>query len=365
MFERAVYRERRAGVQRQLEAGEAFLITSPINVTYLTGFTGDSSYLLLTSTDCLILSDGRYEIQLAEQCPDVPVALRQRSEQIMDYAAAKIREYGPRHLRVEAHVLSHAQYEQLAAIEDLEVVDGHRTVEGLRAIKGAEELECIERAVDIAERAMRSVLPLLNRRHSEREIALRLEHVMQELGASASAFPIIVAAGPRAALPHAEPSSARLGGASLILVDWGATYQGYRSDLTRVWATSRIPTDLERGFEAVSAAQLAAIEALRPGVSTEEVDRAARQVLAEAGLADRFNHGLGHGIGLEIHESPFVGREAVELRPGMVITVEPGVYFPGQGGIRIEDDVLITEDGHRLLSRLPRTLAGNRIELLD
>ncbi len=172
--------------------------------------------------------------------------------------------------------------------------------------------------------------------------------------------------GRERALAHATPGNSQIGSAAFVLIDWGATLEGYRSDLTRVLLTSKIPPKFVRVYETVLAAQTAAIAAMRPGVMVSEIDRVAREVVADAGMGKRFNHGLGHGIGLDIHEAPRLGKNHDRpLQAGMVVTVEPGVYYPGWGGVRIEDDILITPTGCEILSSLPRDLEGNRVSLLD
>ncbi|RMF40950.1 MAG: aminopeptidase P family protein [Planctomycetota bacterium] len=361
-FSANTFARRRRKLQQQLDGADAFLIVGPSNVRYLTGFTGDSTYLLLDKSQCWMLSDPRYEVQIAEQCPNVPLLLRKPNETIPEFAAQQLLELGMQRVRVEFHLLS---VRASLVFGDIELIDAEQAVERLRMIKDADELSILERAVAIAEHAMEAVLPVLHSRLSERQVAHELERLMRSLGATGCSFPPIVAVGARAALPHAEPGETTLGAHGLLLIDWGATYMGYRSDLTRVFATSRIPAKLARAYEAVAAAKSEAIEAMKPGVATGEVDDVVRRVLREYRLESRFNHGLGHGLGLDIHEGPRMGRGATAtLEPGMVVTVEPGVYFPGLGGIRIEDDVLITDSGAHVLSRLPRSLDENRRTLL-
>ncbi len=361
-FSAQTFARRRRSLQRQLRGADAFLVLGTSNVSYLTGFTGDSTFLLLDKSHCWLLSDPRYEVQIAEQCPGIPLLVRKPNETIEQFAADQLRELGLRRVRVEFHKLS-MQAGQL--FEGIELIDAECAVEHLRAIKDSEELKVLQHAIAIAEHVMQAVLPVLHRKMTERDLADELERLIRSLGATGCSFPPIVAVGANAALPHAQPGMTPLESHGLLLVDWGATYMGYRSDLTRVFLTSRIPAKLARAYEAVEAAQRAAIEAMGPGVSTAEVDAVARRVLAEYRLERHFNHGLGHGIGLDIHENPRMGSGSlVTLEPGMVVTVEPGVYFPGIGGIRLEDDVLVTESGTRVLSCMPRTMDENRCELL-
>jgi len=228
-------------------------------------------------------------------------------------------------------------------------------VEHLRQVKDKYELSLIRRAIEIAERSFAVVRAGLRRDQSERQIGDDLEHQIRLFGGDGPAFASIVAVGPRSALPHAKLTDACVGSGDILLVDWGAQWKLYKSDLTRVLLTGKISTKLRRVYEVVLCAQARAIAAIRPGAATPEVDAAARSALSEAGLNRRFNHGIGHGFGLEIHESPRMSRKNTALlKAGMVVTVEPGVYIPGWGGIRIEDDILVTRNGHEVLTSVPK-----------
>jgi Xaa-Pro aminopeptidase len=242
-------------------------------------------------------------------------------------------------------------------------------VEQLRAIKDADEIAQIRIAIDLAQRAFAMFRAMLRLDDTEKELADALEMDVRRVGAAGTSFPPIVAVGERSALPHAPPSSKRVRESPLLLVDWGASgpFLGgwapsapYKSDLTRVLLThnnGRCDPKLEEVAGVVLRAQQSAIEALRPGIAARAVDETARNVIAQAGYGQFFTHGLGHGIGLEIHEAPFfkAGNETI-LQPGMVVTVEPGIYLPGWGGVRIEDDVLVTPDGCEVLTSLSREL---------
>ena len=231
---------------------------------------------------------------------------------------------------------------------------------GFREVKSEAELRAIRKAVRVAEGAFaeltgRGAEAFVGR--PEREVAAELDYLMRLGGASAPSFETIVAAGPHAALPHYRPGSTRIRRGRPVLIDWGAKVGGYCSDLTRVVFLDRIPPQLAEVYQVVLRAQEAGLRACGPGVSGGEVDAAAREVVAEAGYGEAFTHGLGHGLGLEVHEGPRLGRKVEHgLAAGMVVTVEPGVYLPGVGGVRIEDDVQVTSSGRRKLSRLPRDL---------
>lgn len=345
---------------RQLDRIEvdALLVTDETNVGYLSGFTGDSSALLVERARATVISDGRFETQLREECPDLAVAIRPPFEASGAFLAGIIRERSLRRVGFEADQMSVAGFTRLnKETPGIDWVETSNEVEQLRTIKDADEIATIREAVQIAERAFRSVGPRITPQTTEREIAFELEAVMRSLGADGVSFPPIVAAGPAGALPHYRPGPTAVGDTPTLLVDWGASYQGYASDLTRVLTLSPPPPRFREAYEAVLESQLAAIEAIGPGVGAKEIDGIARRILATAGLADAFKHSLGHGLGREVHESPRIAAVSEDmLRPGMVVTVEPGVYFEGQFGIRIEDDVLVTETGYEVLGRLPKGL---------
>lgn len=340
------------------------LISSPINVSYLTGFSGDASFLLVGRQRSLLVSDARFTEQLAEECPGLDTYIRPPTQRPLQAIAHGLEQLGHRNIGFESGHLTVAEFETLR--DKLPAVSwkgGTDRVERLRLVKDDGELAQIRAAITIAERAFQAFCATVGADDTERELCDALEGFLRKAGGKGSSFPPIVAAGPRAALPHAPPTTGRVGEAELLLVDWGAAGRFYKSDLTRVLDTRRNgPTPangakLEQVHDVVLRAQQAAIRTIRPGVKGHEVDAAARQVIAEAGYGACFGHGLGHGIGLEVHEGPALrpNSEAV-LAPGMIVTVEPGIYLPGWGGVRIEDDVLVTPDGCEVLSHLPREL---------
>jgi Xaa-Pro aminopeptidase len=227
----------------------------------------------------------------------------------------------------------------------------------LRQIKDREEVAEIRQAVRYAEKAFAAIRVTLRPEQTEKEIADALDYQLRRFGARGSSFPPIVAAGPRGALPHATPGDEPVGEQESVLIDWGAAGRLYKSDLTRVLVTGRISPKLRRIYGLVLAAQTQAIAAIGPGVAAQEVDAVARGVIAAAGYGRRFGHGLGHGLGLEVHEAPrLTAASSTVLQAGMVVTVEPGIYLPGWGGVRIEDDVLVTRRGHEVLTTAPKQL---------
>ena len=337
---------------------EALLVSSEPNVTYLSGFTGDSSYLLLTRDKELKISDGRYDTQIAEECPGLEMDIRRAGVLIHEQTIKILRSAKIARLAIEAESMSVATRDRIA--EKLPKMEfGHSTgmVESLRQCKDKEELALIREAIRIAEASFAAIRADLRPEQTEAQVGDALEREIRAIGGDGPAFPTIVASGPRAALPHAGVSRACVGESDHVLIDWGAQWKLYKSDLTRVLVTGKISTKLRRVYEVVSMAQARAIAAIRPGVETTVVDGAARGVIAAAGFGRRFNHGTGHGFGLEIHEAPkMTSKNTAQLQPGMVVTVEPGVYLPGWGGIRIEDDVLVTRNGHEVLTSAPKRL---------
>ena len=358
---------RREAIRAELAKGDAdaILVASETNVAYLTGFSGDSTLLLLTPDRAIVVSDGRYAEQLGIECPDVDAKIRPVGQTMPAAVAEAVGALGIRRLAFEAAWTSVAWLEAFkTATTTVDVVGTSGWVEALRAVKDDEEIAATREAIGVAERGYHAIRSEAFPGRSEKDLADSLEFHLRKLGAAGSSFPPIVAVGPNSALPHARPSAAsRVPETGFLLLDWGANGPPYKSDLTRMLTLGPPSDRFAEVYGAVLAAQARAIEAIRPGVKADVVFQAARAALDECGLLDRFTHGLGHGIGLNIHESPSIGREPeAVLRPGMVVTVEPGVYLPGWGGVRIEDDVLVTEDGVEVLSGLPRDLGSTRLD---
>lgn len=362
------YEARRERLIASLKPGsDAFLVSHPTNVRYLTGFTGDASYLIVNLTRTILVSDGRFTEQIAGECPGLDTHIRSLKETTLEALAGVISKLGVRKLSFESNRLTVADFDALK--EKLKGVDLHPTkevIEWIRAIKDEAEVAIIRRAITAAERAFEAFRVELRRGDSEVELADRMEFLIRRNGGRRSSFEPITAGGERSALAHAPPTDRLLTAGGWLLVDWGAVVDGYCSDLTRLlipntqhFRSSNSPgIDLPRlatAYRALDGARRRAIAAVRPGVATKAVDAEARAALEQAGMADKFTHGLGHGIGLEVHEKPGLRMNSDDvLVAGMVITIEPGVYFPGWGGIRIEDDVLVTADGCEVLSSLPR-----------
>jgi Xaa-Pro aminopeptidase len=341
---------------------DLLLVTDSVNLRYLTGFTGSHGLALIAAGDRphSFLTDFRYETQSAEQVPPqferriVPIDL-------IEAAAGELAQVQGGRLGFEEGALTVKQHIRLRDLlpPAWELVPSGDLVEELREVKDPPELARICAAAELADEALRAVLEAGLVGRTEREVAIDLELRMRRLGAQAPSFPSIVAAGPHSALPHAEPRDVAIPHGTLVTIDWGATHEGYCSDCTRTYATGeRLPEGAREVYELVLRAQLAGLAAVRPGPSGREIDRAARDVIELAGHGEHFGHGLGHGVGMEVHEGPRLSRTAGEqpLRAGAIVTVEPGVYIPGYYGVRIEDLLAVTDDGALVLSGLPKEL---------
>jgi Xaa-Pro aminopeptidase len=337
---------------------EALLVTNFHNVTYLTGFTGDDSYLLVTLDRELLVTDMRYTTQLEEECTKLPLEVRVPGVTMLEAVTKVLQSAKIERLGLEGHSATMSFERSLKKeLPKIKLAATENLVERLRIVKDTHEIAATRKACQQAQRAFEVVRASLTPNMTEFEVATELEYQARRFGAKALSFSPIVAVGPRAALPHARPSQRRLLESDFVLIDWGANSGLYMSDLTRVLVTGKISPKLRKIYGVVLKAQLAAIEAIRPGRTCEQVDRVARKIISRAGFGKAFGHGLGHGTGLEIHEAPrlAVGQKT-KLRPGMIVTVEPGVYLPGWGGVRIEDDVLVTRNGHEVLTSVPKQL---------
>jgi Xaa-Pro aminopeptidase len=364
--------ERRSQLVQGLssEGVEALLVSNPVNVTYLTGFSGESSYLVLGRERAVLLSDARFTQQLQEECLGLEVFIRPTGQTLHQATAEVLDKLGFRAVGFERAHLTVAEWELLRELAPAISWKAIRdTVEKLRAIKDPSEISQIREAIAIAERAFRAFQAMLRPCESEKELCDALEMYVRRFGGQCTSFPSIVAIGERSALPHAPPTHRRVSEAELLLVDWGASGRFYKSDLTRILVTRKNSaffepvkqttpgTKLESVYHVVLHAQEQALRQLRPGLKGHDVDAEARRVIAEAGFGEFFGHGLGHGLGLQVHEAPALRPNSTAvLEAGMVVTVEPGIYLPGWGGVRIEDDVLMTPDGCEVLTNLTKDL---------
>ena len=326
------------------------------NLRYLTGFTGSNGSLLVLGGKSILFTDPRYQIQASQE---VTCRVKIAKGPLVAAVAAAIARLGLKRIGYEPARMTCDAYESLKARlpmrASLEAVKGW--IEELRMVKSSAEIALIRRSVETNSRAFEQAVARILPGMTEQDLAAELEYRMRRLGAEKPAFETIVAAGVRSALPHAQPTAARLKPRGLVLVDMGAQQDGYCSDMTRMLYLGAPTAKVMRVYRAVLEAQLAAIAAVRPGASTAAVDRAARRVLKGYGLDRAFVHSTGHGLGLEIHEPPRLGkRDKTRLEAGMAITIEPGVYLEGFGGVRIEDTVLVTGTGCEILTPTSKEL---------
>ncbi|MCL6598452.1 MAG: Xaa-Pro peptidase family protein [Alicyclobacillus macrosporangiidus] len=336
---------------------EAMLVSSPENRRYVSGFTGTSANVLVTADRALVITDFRYTQQAKAQCTGFEVVQQQASHAgaFLELLAEVVQSLGVKAVGFEQDYLTYGEVERYRALE--KTVPGFTwvpvsgVVERLRIVKDEAEIAILEEAARIADEAFEHVLGVLRPGLTERDVALELEIQMRKRGASGAAFDTIVASGWRSAMPHGVASDKVLEAGDLVTMDFGALYQGYCSDLTRTVVIGKANPRQREIYERVLEAQRLALAAVRPGTTGRELDAVARDALARHGLAEAFGHSLGHGIGLAIHEDPRISKSGEDvLEPGMVITIEPGVYLPEWGGVRIEEDVLVTPDGGRVLT---------------
>jgi Xaa-Pro aminopeptidase len=341
----------------------ALLISSFPDVSYITGFEGDDSWAVFMPDKVFLISDSRYSEQIDRECPWVSAVIRKKglSEELIRIARReKISLLG-----IQAESLTLQQFNivlSAARSAHIRLKSVQNVIVELRHIKDAYEIKLIERAIAIAEQGFQRVTAKIRAGMTENDLAGLLTYEMRRCGASDAGFPPIVAAGPNGSLPHYRPGQVRVGDNMPLLVDWGAVYQGYRSDLTRVVFLGKIQPRMREIYQIVLDAQQSAIAAIRPGATGKQIDKIARRIIAKAGYGSKFGHSLGHGIGRDIHEQISLSpRSKVILKQGMIVTVEPGIYLPGIGGVRIEDDVLVTESGCRVLSHLPKDINSARL----
>jgi Xaa-Pro aminopeptidase len=325
------------------------LVTTPVNVQYLTGFESSNAALLIDDERAVLFSDFRY----AEAARDV------QGVEFVEVERALIRGVAP---HVDGRVAFESAHLPYAAWEELkrtgaELIPGGGVVERLRAVKSAEELERIERATEITNEAYERLAQERFVGRTERDVAWTFDSFLHELGAHGSSFPTTVASGPHGAIPHAHSGDRVIEKGETVVVDAGAVFEGYVSDCTRTFATGELPGELKRAYDVCLEAQLAALDAVKSGVTGSDADAVARSEIADAGFGTNFGHGLGHGVGLLVHEAPTLRPESKDvLEPDNVVTVEPGIYLPGVGGIRIEDLVVVRDDGPVILTSFPKEL---------
>ncbi len=343
----------------------ALLVTNLTNIRYLTGFSGSAALLLVMYNQSILTTDSRYEVQVKEETADIarstsleivvssPSMPDAQKDAIMEFIGSS----GIDSLAMESDNITWAAQQRWAEVFaenklDIAFTPQGGLVEQLRLIKDSNEIALMEKAAAIADEALRESIPTLDGSPTESQFALEIDWWMRRLGAEDRAFDTIVAAGPNGAKPHAKPSSTTISGDDAIVVDFGATFGGYCSDMTRtICSNGHLNGELAGVYDIVLHAQQAGIDMLKPGVKCADIDNACRNIIENAGYGDNFNHSTGHGVGLDVHEMPVLSsRSESELQEGMVVTVEPGIYIPDVGGVRIEDMLVITANGSKSLT---------------
>lgn len=329
---------------------DAFLVAALPNIRYLSGFTGSAAALLVGPETDVFVTDGRYRNQIVDEI-DLSLEVVIIREKLLLAAVAVARERAIGRLAFERAHLSVAAWESWREAGPPEPVGVEGWIEGLRAVKSPAELEAMRRAAAAADRAFAAILDHVRPGVEERVLALELDRRLLEAGADGPAFETIVAFGERSAMPHARPTRRALARGELVLFDFGAVVDGYHSDVSRTVTCGAPPPELAAVYDIVLQAQMAAIQGLRAGLTGREADRLARDPIERAGYGERFDHSLGHGLGLEVHEAPRLSRTSEDLlEPHMVVTIEPGVYIEKKGGVRIEDDVVVGPHGVEVLT---------------
>ncbi|MGE5702212.1 MAG: M24 family metallopeptidase [Clostridia bacterium] len=335
---------------------EGFLTDSAANRRYLSGFTGSTGTVLVSEKDAKFITDFRYVDQAKEQCAGFEVVNNQRS--MITAIAEQVKAMGIKRLGFEKKAVSYGTFQDWsAALEGVELVPTVGIVEELRMFKDENEISTIRTAACIADDAFTHILPFIKPGAREIDIALEMEFYMRKQGATAAAFDIIVASGVRGALPHGVASMKIIEAGDMVTLDFGALYKGYCSDITRTVSVGEPNPKLKEIYDIVLKAQLNGVENIRAGMTGKEADALTRDIIAAAGYGDAYGHSAGHSFGLEVHESPSLSTVSESiLEPGMMVTVEPGIYVSGLGGVRIEDDVLITENGCEIITKSTKEL---------
>ncbi|TCP70617.1 M24 family metallopeptidase [Baia soyae] len=351
--------KRLANLRREMmsQGIEVYLITNPYNRRYITGFTGSSGVAIVTEKEAVFVTDFRYIDQVKAECPHFRLEL-QSSLDIWHTVRESIKKLGLKKVSFEATHMTFAQFQALSQGDSsIEYIPAPQIIEELRMIKSEDELSIIRQAATIADRTFEQIIQYIQPGLKESEVQLRLKVLMMEMGATGPSFDIIVASGWRGALPHGVASDKVIEKGDLVTLDFGAAYQGYVSDLTRTVMVGKPNEKQKEIYDIVLEAERKAVDALRPGMTGMEADAVARDLITQRGYGAYFGHGTGHGIGLEVHEGPRLSQAGSNvLKPGNVVTVEPGIYLSDFGGVRIEDDVLITESGHEVLTHCTKEL---------
>ncbi|WP_071460097.1 M24 family metallopeptidase [Bacillus massilinigeriensis] len=334
---------------------DAILIASDYNRRYMTGFTGSAGAVLITGEKALFITDFRYTEQAAKQCEGYEIV--KQASMLLEEVGIQCGKLGVGRLGFEEDHTTFASYRELGKATDAELVPVSNEIEKLRLIKTDAEIKILKEAAEIADHAFEHIIEFIRPGVTELDVSNELEFFMRKQGAVSSSFDIIVASGYRSALPHGVASNKVIETGDLVTMDYGAYYNGYISDITRTVAVGEPSAKLREIYEVVREAQLRGLQGLKPGMTGREADALTRDYISSKGYGEYFGHSTGHGIGLEVHEGPSLSMKSDSvLEPGMAVTVEPGIYIPNVGGVRIEDDTIITKDGNEKLTHSTKEL---------
>ena len=352
MFSKRIETLRKVMAERGLDA---VLLQGDVNRNYMSGFKGDESYSIITMDKAIFITDSRFTEQATQEVKDYEVREYQRPfEAFLDKI---VKEFNIKKIGFEENVLTYELYNSYKEAVSCELIPLNGVIETLREIKCEKEIEIMRKAQNIADKGFEHILKFIKPGMTEREIGLELEFYMRKLGATGLSFPSIVASGVRSSLPHGMATEKVVENGDFLTLDFGVVYDGYCSDMTRTIVIGEPNEKMKEIYNVVLKAQEAALKAVKPGISCYDLDKIARDIITEAGYGEYFGHGLGHGVGRVVHELPMVNFRSKEiLKPGMVITDEPGIYIPNFGGVRIEDIILVTEDGYEVFSKSPKEL---------
>lgn len=334
---------------------QAMLVTSDINRRYMTGFTGTAGVSVITLEDAYFITDFRYTEQANEQVKGFEII--EHKGLIQDEVGNLVKKLALDHIGFEKNHLTYGQYEIYKNKINAPLLPADNIIERIRLIKDSEEINILKKACKIADDAFEHILSYIKPGTKEIDVANELEFFMRKQGATSSSFDMIVASGLRSSLPHGVASEKQIQAGELVTLDFGALYQGYCSDITRTVAVGSISDELKNIYDIVLQAQITGVEGIKAGMSAKEADRLTRDYIEQKGYGEYFGHSTGHGLGMEVHEMPGLSFRSEEmLVPGMVVTIEPGIYVPNVGGCRIEDDVVITENGAERLTKSSKEL---------
>ncbi|KLA43814.1 M24 family metallopeptidase [Ligilactobacillus ruminis] len=330
---------------------DAYLVTNPSNRYYLSGFTGDDGVLLVTENHRYLITDSRFEEQISHDQPSWEAIITR------DYLKTACDLCVKNHVAAMAfeNTISYAEYDFIDELCECDIVPLSGVIEDIRSVKSPEEIDAIKRACEMSGKGYQYVLETIRPQMTELEVSNELDYYMKKNGSEERSFETIVASGERTTWPHGTATTKKIEAGDLVTLDFGYYADGYTSDVTRTFSIGKQSDEAKKIYQIVLEAQQKTIEAVKEGVNGQELDRIGRGYIEDAGYGKYFNHGMGHGIGLDIHELPNVGRTYEEyMKAGQIITIEPGIYVPGVGGVRIEDDVLVTKNGYEILTDFSR-----------